>query len=163
MARKKQHAGTAQRAAPDARPSHSNGGKRGLHEWFSAFSQGTAWITGRPATFFLALLVIVVWAVTGPLFGFSDTWQLVINTGTTIITFLMVFLIQNTQYRDTMAIQLKLGELIIAMKGVSNKFAVIEDLSDEELEKLHEECKAQAEHTLHHLTKRKATAQEQQQ
>jgi low affinity Fe/Cu permease len=152
MARKKARKATRQSA--------SNGWGKAIHDKFSAFSQATAWMTGRPSTFLLAVLVVIIWGVTGPLFGFSDTWQLVINTGTTIITFLMVFLIQNTQYRDTMAIQLKLAELIIAMKGVSNKFAVIEDLSDEELEKLHEQCKLQAEHTLEHLSKRKATAQQ---
>jgi low affinity Fe/Cu permease len=133
---------------------------KSAHERFSAFAQTTAWLTGRPATFLLAVFVVIVWAVTGPLFGFSDTWQLVINTGTTIITFLMVFLIQNTQNRDTMAIQLKLGELIIAMKGVSNEFAVIEDLSDEDLEKLHQQCRQQAEHTLEHLNQRRSEAQQ---
>jgi len=133
---------------------------KSAHERFSAFAQTTAWLTGRPATFLLAVFVVIVWAVTGPLFGFSDTWQLVINTGTTILTFLRVFLIQNTQNRDTMAIQLKLGELIIAMKGVSNEFAVIEDLSDEDLEKLHQQCRQQAEHTLEHLNQRRSEAQQ---
>ena len=95
------------------------------------------------------MAVVLVWIVTGPLFNYSDTWQLVINTGTTIVTFLMVFLIQNTQNRDTMAIQLKLSELVLAMKGAKNKFAAIEDLSDEELAKLHDECRARAEMTLH--------------
>ena len=87
----------------------------------------------------------------GPIFNYSDTWQLVINTGTTIVTFLMVFLIQNTQNRDTMALQLKLSELVLAMKGAQNKFAAVEDLSDEELEELHEDCKKRAELTLDHL------------
>ena len=99
--------------------------------------------------------VVIVWIVTGPLFNYSDTWQLVINTGTTIVTFLMVFLIQNTQNRDTMAVQLKLSELVLAMKGAQNKFAAIEDLSDEELAKLHDECRARAEMTLHHLNSRR--------
>ena len=152
MARKKARKATQQTT--------SNGQGRTAQERFSAFAQTTSWVTGRPATFLLAVLVVVVWAVTGPLFGFSDTWQLVINTGTTIITFLMVFLIQNTQNRDTMAIQLKLGELIIAMKGVSNEFAVIEDLSDEDLEKLHQQCRQQAEHTLEHLNQRRSEAQQ---
>ena len=138
----------------------SSGLSKAAHERFSAFAQTTAWLTGRPATFLLAVFVVIVWAVTGPLFGFSDTWQLVINTGTTNNTFLMVFLIQNTQNRDTMAIQLKLGELIIAMKGVSNEFAVIEDLSDEDLEKLHQQCRQQAEHTLEHLNQRRSEAQQ---
>ena len=100
--------------------------------------------------------MVVVWIVTGPMFNYSDTWQLVINTGTTIVTFLMVFLIQNTQNRDTMAIQLKLSELVLAMKGAQNKFADIEDLSDEELAKLHEECRARAEMTARHLDRRGA-------
>ncbi len=95
--------------------------------------------------------VIVVWIVTGPIFHYSDTWQLVINTGTTIVTFLMVFLIQNTQNRDMLAVQLKLSELVLAMKGAENRFAAIEDLSDEELEELHNECRARAEMTLDHL------------
>jgi low affinity Fe/Cu permease len=123
---------------------------------FGLFAQWISRITGRPATFLLAVLIVVVWATTGPLFGFSDTWQLVINTSTTIVTFLMVFLIQNTQNRDTLAIQLKLSELILALKDVSNEFATIEDLTDEQLEALHEQCRNQAETALHHLNKRRA-------
>ena len=130
-----------QRKVQGASPSY---GKK-IQEGFALFAQTISRITGRPGTFLLAVLVVVVWAITGPLFGFSDTWQLVINTGTTIVTFLMVFLIQNTQNRDTLAIQLKLSELILAMKDVPNKFAIIEDLSDEELEALHEKCRTQAD------------------
>ena len=100
----------------------------------------------------------VVWIVTGPLFNYSDTWQLVINTGTTIVTFLMVFLIQNTQNRDILAIQLKLSELVLAMKGAENKFAAIEDLSDAELEELHEDCRSRAEVTLEHIETRKSAS-----
>jgi len=129
---------------------------KGIKGKFGLFAQRISRITGRPATFLLAVLIVVVWAITGPLFGFSDTWQLVINTGTTIVTFLMVFLIQNTQNRDTLAIQLKLSELILALKDVSNEFATIEDLTDEELEALHEKCRNQAETALHHLNKRRA-------
>ena len=132
--------------------------KKRMQHSFGRFAQTISRITGRPTTFLLAVLVILVWAATGPLFGFSDTWQLVINTGTTIVTFLMVFLIQNTQNRDTLAIQLKLSELILALKDVSNEFATIEDLTDEELEALHEQCRNQAETALHHLHKRRAKA-----
>jgi low affinity Fe/Cu permease len=121
---------------------------------FSRFAQATAAWTGHPLTFLAAVLVVAVWVVTGPVFHYSDTWQLVINTGTTIVTFLMVFLIQNTQNRDIMTVQLKLSELVLAMKGAENKFAAIEDLSDEELEKLHEECHARADMTLRHLKSR---------
>jgi low affinity Fe/Cu permease len=88
--------------------------------------------------------VILSWAVSGPLFGFSDTWQLVINTSTTIITFLMVFLIQNTQNRDALAVQVKLSELIIKSHGISNNFAQVEDLTEKELEELHEIIRKQA-------------------
>jgi low affinity Fe/Cu permease len=121
---------------------------------FSKFAQATALSTGHPAAFLLAVAVVVAWIATGPIFNYSDTWQLVINTGTTIVTFLMVFLIQNTQNRDTMALQLKLSELVLAMKGAQNKFAAIEDLSDEELTELHNEFRARAEMTLIHLNRR---------
>jgi len=84
---------------------------------------------------------VLLWAITGPIFHYSDTWQLVINTGTTIVTFLMVFLIQNTQNRDTLALQIKLSELILALKGADDKVADIEDATDEELEKAHEKVK----------------------
>jgi low affinity Fe/Cu permease len=101
------------------------------------FSAGVRRWTGSASAFALALAVVVVWLLSGPLFGFSDTWQLVINTGTTIVTFLMVFLIQRTQNKDSMAIQLKLNELVAAMKGASNRLIDIEDLSEDELKALH--------------------------
>ena len=106
--------------------------------WFTRFAKWTAKATGRPLTFTLAVLVIAVWAITGPLFGFSDTWQLVINTGTTIITFLMVFLIQNTQNRDAEAIQVKLDELIRLSKGGHNALLDLEELEEEELDRIRE-------------------------
>lgn len=122
---------------------------------FSTFAQKTAAWTGHPIAFLLAAATIVVWVVTGPLFNYSDTWQLVINTSTTIITFLMVFLIQNTQNRDMLSMQLKLSELVLAMNGAKNEFASVEDLSDAELKKLHEDCRARAEMTLDHIEGRR--------
>jgi low affinity Fe/Cu permease len=118
---------------------------------FSRFAHSTSLWTSHPVAFLLALAVVIVLIMTGPIFNYSDTWQLVINTSTTIVTFLMVFLIQNTQNRDALAIQLKLSELVLAMKGAENKFAAIEDLSDEELEQLHNDCRARAEMTRHHI------------
>ncbi|MGD9869270.1 MAG: low affinity iron permease family protein [Hyphomicrobiales bacterium] len=130
---------TEPNARHGARPA-GNGRSGGLlGKFFSKFSHTVAHATGTPAAFLIATLIIVIWAVSGPMFGYSDTWQLVINTGTTIVTFLMVFLIQNTQNRDTMALQLKLSELIIAMKGAKDSVATIEDLSEEDLEELHKE------------------------
>jgi low affinity Fe/Cu permease len=93
--------------------------------------------TGSSLAFAIAVGIVVVWGVTGPLFGFSDTWQLVINTGTTIVTFLMVFLIQRTQNKDSIAVQLKLNELVAAMEGASHRLVNVEDLSEEELAALH--------------------------
>ncbi len=96
---------------------------------------------GRPATFATAVALLIVWAASGPLFGFSDTWQLIVNTSTTIITFLMVFLIQHTQNRDGLAVQIKLAELILMMKGAENELATAEERSEEYLEHLHEAFK----------------------
>lgn len=134
---------------------HAGNGSKPLSVTFSHFAQRIAIWTGHSTSFFLAVLVIAVWIVTGPIFHYSDTWQLVINTGTTIVTFLMVFLIQNTQNRDMMAVQLKLSELVLAMRGAKNSFAALEDLTDEELEALHQECRARAEVTGQHIEHRR--------
>jgi low affinity Fe/Cu permease len=102
--------------------------------WFGRLAVLTARVSGKPGTFLTAVAIVVIWAVTGPLFQYSDTWQLVINTGTTIVTFLMVFLIQATQNRDTTALQLKLDELILATKAARNEIAAIEEAPDHVLE-----------------------------
>lgn len=107
-----------------------------MSDLFSRFSHVASHLAGRPATFALACLLIVTWAVSGPFFGFSEVWQLVINTATTIITFLMVFVLQNTQERDGEAVQAKLDELIYAVKGADNRFVAAERLSDAELHEL---------------------------
>jgi low affinity Fe/Cu permease len=118
--------------------------------WFSRMANATAAWTGKPVAFILAFSTIVVWGITGPLFHYSDTWQLVINTGTTIITFLMVFLIQNTQNRDTLALQVKLSELILALNEADNHLAAIENSSDEELQQANEEIKRRAAYADEH-------------
>jgi low affinity Fe/Cu permease len=142
-------------ARPESDPSAARHSEKPLG-WFTAFAQRAAQLAGRPATFIIAVAVIVVWGVTGPIFGYSDTWQLLINTGTTIVTFLMVFLIQHTQNRDTLALQVKLDELIIAMQGARNKVAAAEDLCDADLEALHETFRERAGKTLDRLTRRRA-------
>lgn len=108
----------------------------GFKKIFDHFSKRVTIITGRPVTFFTALIIVLLWALTGPLFNYSDTWQLVINTGTTIITFLMVFVIQQSQNKDTVALHLKLNELIATNKAASNRLIDIEDLTEGELQTL---------------------------
>ncbi|RFS16143.1 low affinity iron permease family protein [Emticicia sp. C21] len=109
--------------------------KKGILGFFDRFSKKVTKATGSPYAFVSAFIVIIIWAVSGPLFDFSDTWQLVINTGTTIITFMMVFIIQQSQNKDTVALQLKLNELIASSDKASNRLIDIEDLTEEELEK----------------------------
>ncbi len=107
--------------------------------WFTHFAKVTSRAAGRPAAFMLAVAVVLVWLVTGPAFGYSDSWQLVINTGTTVITFLMVFLIQNTQYRDAEAVQVKLDELLRTTSGAHNALLDLEELDQAELDRIREE------------------------
>ena len=117
-----------------------------MRDAFRKFAHGAAEHVGSPWAFALAVFVVLTWAITGPVFNFTDTWQLVINTGTTIITFLMVFLIQNTQNRDAKAMHLKLNELVRATKGARDQMIDAEELSDEELAQLHREFRELHEH-----------------
>ncbi len=112
--------------------------------WYSSVAKTTARITGRPVVFVGAVLLIVAWLVTGPMFGYSDTWQLVINTATTILTFLMVFLIQNTQNRDTEALHLKLDELIRATHGAHNALLDLEEMEESQLDEFRQRYEALA-------------------
>jgi low affinity Fe/Cu permease len=131
---------------------HSSG------SWFTRFAKVTARATGHPLAFAAAFGVIVVWAVTGPVFGYSDTWQLVINTGTTIVTFLMVFLIQNTQNRDSEAVQIKLDELIRALEGAENALLDLEELDECELDEMREKYLKMAEDARSKLEHKRSAA-----
>lgn len=123
--------------------------------YFSAFARCVAMLSGRPSTFIMACLLLILWLVTGPLFDFSDTWQLVINTGTTIVTFLMVFVIQNTQNRDSEALQIKIDELICAHKDAHKALLDLEELSQEELEIIREKYEKLAREARAKLTTQK--------
>jgi low affinity Fe/Cu permease len=117
-----------------------------MHEWFRKFAHKSAEAVGSPWAFLIAFVITIAWAISGPYFGFSDTWQLVINTASTISTGLIVFLIQNTQNRDAKAIHLKLDELLRGVKGARTGLVDLEDLTDEELKRLEEEFKRLREH-----------------
>lgn len=123
--------------------------------WFTRAAKWASHTSGRPITFMIALGIILVWAISGPIFHFSDTWQLVINTSTTIITFLMVFLIQNTQNRDTEALQIKLDELIRAIEGAHNVVLDLEELDDDELDDIRKDYLKLAEAARQELKRKK--------
>jgi low affinity Fe/Cu permease len=122
--------------------------------FFTRFAKWTSHMAGQAAAFVIAVATLLLWAVSGPLFGFSDTWQLIINTGTTIVTFLMVFLIQNTQNRDSEALHVKLDELIRATKAASNALLDIEDLEEKDLDKIRADYEELAARARHELSKR---------
>jgi low affinity Fe/Cu permease len=143
---------------PAAQHRNGQGQKNTWSHLFSEMACKTAHFAGKPLAFLIAVLLVMIWALTGPMFGYSDTWQLVINTSTTIVTFLMVFLIQHTQNRDTMAVQLKLAELIIAVQGAENRLATAEDMTEEDLERLHEDYRHRADETLEHLNRRRGAS-----
>lgn len=124
--------------------------------WFTRFAQRCARWSGQPVTFVAAVGLLVVWGVSGPLFGFSDTWQLIINTSTTIVTFLMVFLIQNTQNRDTEALQIKLDELIRATRTANNSMLDLEKLEEADLDRIREDYELLAEKARKELTSRRS-------
>jgi low affinity Fe/Cu permease len=127
--------------------------------WFVRFAQHVSHVTGRPIAFAAAMAAILVWGLTGPLFGYSDTWQLVVNTATTIVTFLMVFVIQNTQNRDTIAMQIKLDELIRVTRAASNKLLNLEELDDLELEELRRDYERLAQEIPREQEQRRRTGQ----
>lgn len=155
-AKRGRQSGRAEHAIVESETSEQAASNKHRVGWFTWFASTTAHLAGKPVVFFTAVAIIVIWAATGPLFGFSDTWQLIINTGTTIVTFLMVFLIQNTQNRDTLSLHIKLAELIIAMRGAHNKMATAEDLSDDDLQTLHDEYRKRAASALESLSERRA-------
>lgn len=126
-----------------------------MNKWFSAFARAIASAAGHPASFALAVLCIIVWAVLGPVAHFNENWQLWINTGTTILTFLMVFLLQHTQNHDTRAIQVKLDELIRAVHGARNELINLEELSEEDLARYSSEFKKLHEHYAAQLSDRR--------
>lgn len=128
-----------------------------VRERFRKLAHGTSELVGTPIAFALSVLAIIIWLVSGPVYHFSDTWQLIINTTTTIITFLMVFLIQNSQNRETRALHLKLDELIRAVHGARNELVDLEEMSDEELQALHDQFKGMHEKVTSKLNQRRSS------
>jgi low affinity Fe/Cu permease len=150
------HEGAGNSTTKTGRKPGANG-YNGHNELFRHFARKSSNIAGSAGAFLLAVLVIASWAITGPIFGFSDTWQLIINTATTIVTFLMVFLIQNTQNRDSQAIHAKLDELLINTAGARNRLANAENLTDEELVELKKEFQEAAEQAGQTISSRSAS------
>jgi low affinity Fe/Cu permease len=128
-----------------------------MRRFFNRFATTTSMAAGQPATFVIAVLIILIWAVTGPMFAYSDTWQLIINTGTTIVTFLMVFLIQNSQNRDGAAMQAKLDELLRAVDKAREQFIGIEHLTDQQIELLRAALERHAQQVKEKQSKKKTT------
>ncbi len=143
---------------PSSPAQNSPSAKSGPNLWFTRFAGRAAQIAGTPWVFAIAVVSIVVWAATGPLLGFSEIWQLTVNTGTTIITFLMVFLIQNTQNRDAVAMQIKLDELIRTTRGAENSLLDLEELTEEELDKFRKTYEALAEQARQTQQKKRTAA-----
>jgi low affinity Fe/Cu permease len=136
----------AKQCDPNTKPEQRPNDPPTVNRWFHRFACKTSDVVGSPWSFFIAIGTIVAWGVTGPIFHYSDTWQLIINTSTTIVTFLMVFLIQNTQNRDAKTFHLKLDELIHAIKGARNKMIDLENMTDEELERIRNEFQRLSRH-----------------
>jgi len=147
--RQRQRQAPASRRRKGLRPGNASG----VHALFERFAEKTTTWTGSPLAFGIAFGMVVVWAVTGPVFGYSETWQLVINTGTTIVTFLMVFLIQQSQNKDSHAVHLKLDELLCAIAEADNRLVDIEELNDQELDELADHYRQLAEHAREHRRK----------
>ena len=154
------------RSASNGRPSTKQARHGPAEKWFTSIATLAAFFAGQPVAFATASALILGWILTGPIFGWSDTWQLVVNTATTIVTFLMVFLIQNSQNRDAAALQAKLDELIRAMASARNEFIGIEHLTDSEIENIRRQLEQEAEtlgtghrssHTMQRLLRRRGT------
>lgn len=139
-----------------SKPSRKPPAPRPRQDWYARFTHRGAQLAGRPITFLCALGLVIVWAATGPFVGFNETWQTAINTITAVLTFLIVFLIQSTQNRDTLALQVKLAELILRMPGAPNQLADAEDMSERQLQRVHTHYKARARERMRAVRRRKS-------